>query len=528
MGMVSIFKKKSQATGPIIGNGDAGARLTPKDPLVGNSGQSFELSADREVGTPDGQVTSPSQTGSESPQHDGPSERRERAMPSIETAGQSDVPSIEDQSAPQRRFESSRRLVQQEKELPRFQSIPPNLASRASSATVPTGEAAHAKLWDTFTPTRPKESSRFFAGRRWAVQRVITAVEEDQAHIIIYGPRGIGKTSLANVLAESASQVEYQILRYPCSSSTTFEEIFRGFLRSLPAEYMNRATQAKYSGIENFEQLLPPGEFGPTDLTETLSQLKQEHAILIIDEFDRVANSELKNQLAETIKNLSDASARVTFIIIGIARGLEELIGMHPSIQRHLVGIHLPLMEPSELQRMILSGEQASGIRFDDVTRDMIVSFSKGLPYYAQLLALHTGRIALERGSSTVEMAHLRAALEKVLKEADPLVRTSYEIATRDETNLFAVDVLYAAALTRFDKYGSFTAADTAKIIIDDDGRKIAELTLYKAFNELSRQKNAEIIDKWRTPAAKTRYTFSLQTMRQYILLRQAARRGLM
>ncbi len=526
--MVSIFRKRSQATEQIIGTPDEGARSMPRESLAGSSHQDLGLSEDLAHDASDNQVNLSDPNGSESFRHVGPSDRLEKTMPAVETASHPDVPSIENPQAAQRRFESSQRLVQEEEELPKFRSGPPDLASRTSSAAAPTDVVAHTELWETFTPTRPKELGRFFAGRRWAVQRMITAIEEDQAHIIIYGPRGIGKTSLANVLAESANQVECQILRYPCNTNTTFEGLFRSFLKNLPSEYMNRSTQAKYSGVNNFEQILPPGEFGPADLTETLCQLKQDHAILIIDEFDRVESDQLKNRIAETIKNLSDTSARVTFVIVGIARSLEELIGMHPSIQRHLVGIHLPLMEPSELQRMLLSGEQATGIRFDDVTRDMIVSFSKGLPYYAQLLALHTGRMALECGSSTADVTHLRGALEIILNEADPLVKTAYEIATRDETNLFAVDVLYAAALAKFDKYGSFTAADTAKIIIDDDGRQIPKLTLHKAFNYLSQQKNAEIIDKWKTPAARTRYTFNLQTMRQYILLRQAARRGLM
>ena len=126
-------------------------------------------------------------------------------------------------------------------------------------------------------------------------------------------------------------------------------------------------------------------------------------------------------------------------------------------------------------------------------------------------------------GKSTIAVA-----LEKVLTEADPLVKTGYATATREETNLFTVDVLYAAALAKFDKYGYFTAEDTAKVIVDDDGRQIPLLTLHKAFDELTQYKNAEIIDKWKTPAARTKYAFNLQTMRQYILLRQAERRGLM
>ena len=356
---------------------------------------------------------------------------------------------------------------------------------------------------------------------------MITAVEENQDCIIIYGPRGIGKTSLANVIAEAARRVGYLVIRYPCTSGTTFEEIFRGLLRNLPSESLGRANRVRYSDVQSFEQLLPPDEFGPTELAEALSLLKLDHAIMIIDEFDRVESEDLKNQLAEAIKNLSDAAARVTLIIVGIGRSLEGLVGMHPSIQRHLVAIQVPLMEPSEIQRVILSGEQASGIHFDDDTRDKIVSFSKGLPYYAQLMALHAGRVALGRDSSTVEMADLRTALGKVLEEEDPLIKESYEIATSDETNRFVVDVLYAAAAARVDRYGTFLAADAAKIVVNDEGKKIREIALHKALSRLSQGDRNQVIEKWKTSASKTRYTFVLQTMRHYVLLKQADRRGL-
>ncbi len=385
------------------------------------------------------------------------------------------------------------------------------------------------KLWEAFTPSRPKYSSRFFAGRRRALQRIITAVEQDQAHIVIFGPRGIGKTSLANVLAESASEVEYQVLRYPCGANATFEDIFRGLLRSLPTDHLDRATRARFADVENLEQLLPAGEFGPADLTEILSQIKLEHAILIIDEFDRVESEQLKNQLAEAIKNLSDASAPVTFIIIGIAHSLDELIGMHPSIQRHLVGIHLPLMTAPELERIVLAGEDASGMRFEDATRDMIVAFSKGLPYYAQLLSLHAGRTALRRGSMLVQMADLRDALEMVLVESDPLARASYETATRDETDQLLIDILFAAATASFDDYGTFTVESVAENFVDSEGKKLPEAEIRQCLEDLAQRENASLIEtSWPMPTAVTRYAFVLQTMRQYILLRQAVRRGLM
>ncbi len=411
--------------------------------------------------------------------------------------------------------------------LPRFRTPPLDPSARPERPNDPLGGGSQAKLWEAFTPTKPKRWSRYFAGRRWAIQRVITAIEEEQAHVVIFGARGIGKTSLANVLAESASQVDYQVLRCPCSADITFEEIFRGFLRNLPSEFMDRSARAKNPAVEHFEQLLPRGSFGPTELTVALSYLKLEHVILIVDEFDRIGSDQLKNQLAETIKNLSDISARITFIVVGIAQNLDELIGKHPSIQRHLVAVHLPLMEPPELRALIEVGESASGMAFDDDTRESVVSFAKGLPYYAQLMCLYSGRHALERGSSSVEMTDLREAMAQVLEEADPVTVAMYDMATQGERNKFTTDVIFAAARCRFDRFGAFTAADAADVALDSDDRKLRELTLHKALSSLTMPQNGAVLEKRRTPSGTTKYSFQHQTMRQYILVRQARQRGL-
>ena len=411
--------------------------------------------------------------------------------------------------------------------LPRFKTPPLDPSARPARPTGEIDSDSQAKLWEAFTPTKPKRWSRYFAGRRWAIQRVITAIEEEQAHVVIFGDRGIGKTSLANVLAESASQVEYQVLRCPCSADITFEEIFRGFLRNLPSEFMDRSARAKNPAVEHFEQLLPRGAFGPTELTVALGYLKLEHVILIIDEFDRVNSEQLKNQLAETIKNLSDISARITFIVVGIAKNLDDLIGKHQSIQRHLVAVHLPLMEPPELRALIEVGEAASGMHFDEATRDSIVSFAKGLPYYAQLMCLYSGRHALERGSKTVEMTDLREAMAQVLVEADPVTMAMYDMATQGERNQFMTDVMFAAARCRYDRFGAFTASDAADIALDGDDRKLRELTLHKSLSSLTLPQNGAVLEKQRTPSGTTKYSFLHQTMRQYILVRQARQRGL-
>lgn len=428
----------------------------------------------------------------------------------------------------ERRLDETQRFREPEEDLPRFHFPPADAASRQMPASVDGAEIDHTKLWEAFTPRRPKKWCRFFAGRRRALSRIIAAIEEEQAHVLIFGPRGIGKTSLANVLTESAREVEYQVLTYPCSSDTTFVDIFRGLLARLPADFMDRAARTNLPGAENFGQLLPRDDFGPTELTRALGHLAMEHAIFIIDEFDRITDERTKNQLAESIKNLSDAEVHVTVVILGIAQSVEELVGKHPSIQRHMIGVHLPLMEPNELHHIIQLGEREANVSFDDATRDMIVSFSKGLPYFTQLLCLYSGQAALNRNSTTVEVVDFREALNRCVEEADPLVKVAYDLATQGDSNQFMADVMFAAASARFDEYGGFTAKDAAKVVVNDHGHRILELSLHRALAALGDEKYYGLIEKRRTPSGAVQYFFANQTMRQYVILRQAQARGLM
>lgn len=378
-----------------------------------------------------------------------------------------------------------------------------------------------ATLSQTFTPTCPRLTTLGFAGRHKEVQRIITAIEEEYAHIVIFGSRGVGKTSLTNVVAQRAAEADYQVVRYPCSSDVTFEEMFRHLLRDLPGAYMDRTVNQT---VEHFEQLLPQGSFGPTELAKALDFLSARHVVIIIDEFDRIVSTQLKIRLAEAIKSLSDLVACVTFIMVGVAETLEELIGAHPSIPRQLVGVHLPLMDQSEVQTLIQMGAQVSRLHFESMTLDLIVTLAKGLPYNAQLLCLHAGRHAMERGSNVVEKSDLHAGIEKILEEMDTSTAKSYATATQDEHKAFITELLVSAAFCEFDRYGRFTAKDVKNIHANLFDRDVNELHIRRRLSRLSADRTCSVLRKIHTPAGDPRYLFVSPLMPHYIMLRQTRR----
>src|SRR4051812_9410906 len=58
------------------------------------------------------------------------------------------------------------------------------------------------KLAATFTPAAPVSDYDVFAGRIMQITEVLSAIYQKGQHAIIYGERGVGKTSLANVLTQ--------------------------------------------------------------------------------------------------------------------------------------------------------------------------------------------------------------------------------------------------------------------------------------------------------------------------------------
>src|SRR5438128_192628 len=64
------------------------------------------------------------------------------------------------------------------------------------------------RLNKSFTPHKPIQEPEFFAGRERMLYRAVDAVHTDGLHLVIFGDRGTGKTSLARVLAYTVQEPE--------------------------------------------------------------------------------------------------------------------------------------------------------------------------------------------------------------------------------------------------------------------------------------------------------------------------------
>ncbi len=379
-------------------------------------------------------------------------------------------------------------------------------------------------LREAFTPTRPKQQlNSLFIGRTDTMKRIISAIEEERAHVILFGDRGRGKTSVANAIEKIAGQAGYLSLKLTCSAELSFEDIFRHFLKKIPSTYYRSGVDNPFAArrsFSSFNELLPEGTFSVTELNEVLSGIHATHVLLILDEYDRVTDEDFRNKLAELFKNLTDSSIPVTLLVVGVAENLDQLLGKHPSIQRSLVPVHLPLMSDQEIARLLQAGAENAGIAFAPEVVERIGSFVRGLPYYAQLLGLHAARSAVSRGSTTVEREDLAYAVARCLQEAERGIVDSYARALAAERRAELEDILLASALCPADPYGTFDPRELA-----GSGGMEPSGDALDLLERLTREDHGGVLAQVVEPGL-TRYRFRNQMMRQYVLMRQAHERG--
>lgn len=282
------------------------------------------------------------------------------------------------------------------------------------------------KFRSTFNPAQPVADVRHFAGRAQLLQRLIRAIEDQHMHVILYGDRGIGKTSILRVITELAEAANYVVHYESCGEQSDFSQTFRAIAREIPLLFHGQVDpgQEEVERGGSLADRLPSGDFTVSQLSEVFAKISGRRILVILDEFDRAISPRFRTSIAELIKNLSDRSIHVQIVIAGVAGNLTELIAHIPSIRRNIIGIGVPNMTEDEVRDMVAIAEQAGGPHFEPEALMALVLNSAGLPYLASLMGQHATLAAAEDQATTVtrdhiEVARLRTA-EDILSRLSP------------------------------------------------------------------------------------------------------------
>jgi Cdc6-like AAA superfamily ATPase len=345
-------------------------------------------------------------------------------------------------------FQETARPEPAKKGLPRFRTSASDQPNRRDDRFA----VVRMKLRAAYTPSQPVVDPRMFAGRMGALTTCIRAIEDQRLHLVIYGERGIGKTSLLHMLASAARGARYIVVYLSCGAASNFDETFRAVATHLPllfhSDYGPTAAEAE-SG-ESVAGLLPAGPLLPRQFGDLCGKLTGTRVLIILDEFDRASDPQFRRDAAELMKILSDRSVRVQLVVAGVAADLAELVGHIPSVRRNILAVPVPLMNNQEVEELVRNGEEASGITVTPAAREHIVQISAGSPYIASLVCHHAALEALDDGRLDVSPADLSVALDQALAElATRLSKTALDQINniKSESSSELLSLIAAAAL---------------------------------------------------------------------------------
>lgn len=316
-----------------------------------------------------------------------------------------------------------------------------------------------------FTPSAPVATKDLFSGRFDQIRTTLNSINQAGQHVVIYGERGVGKTSLANVVQAFMPENTMNIVtvKVNCDAGTTFTGLFRSVLADITLT-QTRLQAGFNAAVETSTQTLmhmipPEEEINPNSLRLIFRQIGAK-VIIIIDEFDRVEDDDTKRLLADTIKNFSDYNLDVTFILVGVADSVDKLIAEHQSVERALVQIKMPRMVVAELAGIIEKGTEKLGMAIDEGAKTRVINLSQGLPHYTHLLALYAHQSAIGDSRTNVTLADVEVAVNEAIEKTQQSIKDTYYSAVNSPRGNLFQQVLLACAMADNDELGYFTPTD--------------------------------------------------------------------
>jgi hypothetical protein len=376
----------------------------------------------------------------------------------------------------------------------------------------------HYEAMQLFSPSAPVDEADLFAGRQVQIRKLIETVLERGKHAVLFGERGVGKTSLAKVFRVlfPALVSEVRLIRQQLNADDSFSEVWKKIFKEIEVVVRSDGEEKRITAADFYDSTI--------SADDVVREIKtafggNEIPVIVFDEFDRATES-VRRQMANVVKDLSDDSVNATVVIVGVSDDIGGLLAEHASLKRCLEQVPMPRMSNDEMKEIINKRIPRLGMKIEPNGLWKIVILSRGLPSYVHLLGVYSVQEAISGRKLLITEAHVDAAITRALEKSQESVRSDYAAAIHtNRTDTLFQEVLLSCALAKTDDRGFFTPQSVVDPLASILKKSVKIANFQNHLKEfIGKDRGAILIRRGKERAYKFR--FSDPMMQPYIIMR--------
>jgi hypothetical protein len=312
-------------------------------------------------------------------------------------------------------------------------------------------------------PSKPVIEPTMLRGRAHQLALIRQALYAEGRSVFIYGERGVGKSSVARIAATQYRNGKSDFPYILCEPSSRIESVLVSVARAVgitdeAEQTRSHRITARIPKLFEYEHhrssrkdadriIEPPSLDACVELAQQIARAIGSGPIVVVDEFDTIADVDERRRFGELIKRLGDRDVALKFILSGIGSSLDDLLGGHPSSIRQLHTVELDRLSWDARWEIIQSAMSGMAVQIDRNMMIRIAAISGGFPHYVHLV---TEKLLWRMFADSNEVhlatdAHYRGALDDAVESVAPQLKEPYLRATQRASEDYR-DAIWATA----------------------------------------------------------------------------------